>query len=80
MPPRQRLAGTLTVAADLLQEGRVMAHDEHRRARQPLQVILQPRNGLAVQVVGRLVQQQDVGIDQDGLPLTLYECVLIMEL
>ena len=53
------------VVSDPLQEVPVMA-DRHHRARPPVQQVLQLGEGLDVQVVGRLVQQQDVGLARAG--------------
>ena len=48
----------------LIQKIAVM-RDGHDRARIGLQVIAQPAHCVQVQVVGRLVEQQDIGLLQD---------------
>ena len=50
--------------AALVQEVPVM-RDGHNRARIGFQVIAQPAHRVQVQVVGRLVEQQDIGLLQD---------------
>ena len=50
-------------AGDVVQEVAVVGDGDHR-ARILLEMVLQPRHGLGVQVVGRLVEQQDVGLLQ----------------
>ncbi len=49
-----------------LQEGAVVGN-EHQRARELLEEVLQPGDRLDVEVIGRLVQQQDVRLQQQRL-------------
>ena len=54
------------VGADLVQEMAVMGDDDDR-VRKAEQEILQPGDGLEVEVVGRLVQEQHVRVAEQGL-------------
>ena len=47
-----------------IEQGAVVAHHD-QRPRVALQVGLQPRGRLEIEVVGRLVQQQQVGLDEE---------------
>ena len=54
------------VRAHRLQEVAVVAHNHRRDARHRHEVVHEPLHVDDVQVVGRLVEQQDVGLLQDG--------------
>ena len=47
-----------------VQELAVVAHDD-RGSRVVADVVLQPDNGVQIQMVGRLVQQEDIGLDEE---------------
>lgn len=53
------------VLADAVEEARVM-RDDDGSARRVLQVLLEPLDVLHIQVVGRLVEQQDIGVLEDS--------------
>eukprot|EP00968_Pinguiococcus_pyrenoidosus_P009741 scaffold754_cov248-Pinguiococcus_pyrenoidosus.AAC.57 len=53
------------VGDDLVQEAAVVRHDE-QGVRVADEVVLEPDHGLEIQVVGRLVQQEDVRLDKQG--------------
>ncbi|ROV98021.1 hypothetical protein VMCG_07082 [Cytospora schulzeri] len=53
------------VLADAVEETRVVRHDDGSAVR-VLKVVLEPLHVLDVQVVGRLVKQQDIGVLEDG--------------
>lgn len=53
------------VLADAVEEARVVGHDDGSAGR-VLQVLLEPLDVLHVQVVGRLVEQQNVGVLEDS--------------
>ena len=48
-------------AGDVVEEVAVMGHGDHG-ARVPLEMVLQPGDGLGVEVVRRFVEEQDVGV------------------
>ena len=54
------------VRADLVEEVAVVAHDQHR-VLEVAEVLLQPFHGFEVKVVGRLVEQEVVGLAKEGL-------------
>mmetsp|Transcript_33591 Transcript_33591/g.74379 ORF Transcript_33591/g.74379 Transcript_33591/m.74379 type:complete len:529 (-) Transcript_33591:733-2319(-) len=54
------------VGADAVQEARVVGHHDGGHVLQAGQVVLQPGNVGDVQVVGGLVQQQNLGLQQNG--------------
>mmetsp|Transcript_19796 Transcript_19796/g.39096 ORF Transcript_19796/g.39096 Transcript_19796/m.39096 type:complete len:233 (-) Transcript_19796:492-1190(-) len=49
------------------QKCRIVTHNQHSRLFQPEQIVLQPLDRFAIQVICRLVQEHDVGADQDCL-------------
>mmetsp|Transcript_5904 Transcript_5904/g.10834 ORF Transcript_5904/g.10834 Transcript_5904/m.10834 type:complete len:714 (+) Transcript_5904:2173-4314(+) len=54
------------VVAHTVQEARAVGHSHHRHVLEVDQVVLHPSNIPDVQVIGRLVQQQDISTTQDG--------------
>ena len=52
------------VRADRVQKG-ARVRDDHERLAPPLQVLLEPQHRVQVEVVGRLVEQQHVGLDEE---------------
>ncbi len=54
------------VSADLIQEVTIVTDDDHR-ALVAVEHIFQPTNRVDIQVVGRLVQQQNIGVGEQGL-------------
>ena len=63
-------SGTLLVVddvrANILDEWDVMRYDEDRGVGKLLEVLGEPFDGLVVQMVGWLIEQEDVGIDQNS--------------
>ena len=54
------------VGADGVEEARVVGDDEHGGVRLVLEAVDEPVDRRVVEVVGGLVQQHDVGLDQDA--------------
>ena len=52
------------VRADRVQKG-ARVRDDHERLAPALQVLLEPQHRVQVEVVGRLVEQQHVGLDEE---------------
>ena len=53
------------VRADVVEEALVVADDEQRLL-PVLEVVVQPDDGVQVQVIGRLVQHEQGGLDEEG--------------
>ena len=54
------------VCTNGIEEVTVVAHDDHRISKVD-QEVLQPRDGFQVQIIGRLIEDKDVGITKQGL-------------
>lgn len=54
------------VGTDIVQESRVVRDDHARHLAQATEILFEPSDGLHVQVIGRLIQQENVGSNQHG--------------
>jgi len=57
---------TYDIGTDIVEETRVVRDDHTGDIGEVAEVLLQPSNSLNIQVIGRLIQQQDIGTDQHG--------------